>query len=440
MSGSLEELGAAGWVTEPVFAAMCRSPSGRLSEGAFSRIRTELADRLRAALPADGVLLHLHGAACAVGQDDVEGNILELVRTELGFQGVLVVSLDLHANVTTRILQHADAVTAYRTMPHTDFVATGVRAARLLMNTGSRRSRTLAKIRALVPPTDASDVEGWFADLQARARQLELSPGIEEICLFPVQPWMDVADLGSSVVITGEDRDAGFRAALALANAWYDSRHAWRTGLRHWDEIRNQLKEKRSQPWLLVDSADATTGGSTGRSAEAVRELLPMANDMPGEIFLWVVDPAAVIAAERGDRCFSLGDQAIELSANVEWCGEGSYVARGRSYTGQTFSMGRAAVLSVGQLKIVVSTSPTFGSHPAFYECVNLSPNRALAVHVKSHMGWRAGFDADAGRGLIFDGPGCTTLNFARMPFRSKPDLYPISPEPKKPIELWQSS
>jgi len=44
----------------------------------------------------------------------------------------LVVSLDLHANVTEKMLKHADALVAYRTYPHVDMAETGERAAKIL--------------------------------------------------------------------------------------------------------------------------------------------------------------------------------------------------------------------------------------------------------------------------------------------------------------------
>src|SRR5207244_1820748 len=50
-------------------------------------------------------------------------------------------SLDLHANVTRAMVQHADGLVAYRTYPHVDMAETGARAARLLdriVRTGQR--------------------------------------------------------------------------------------------------------------------------------------------------------------------------------------------------------------------------------------------------------------------------------------------------------------
>lgn len=441
LGGSLAVLEGAGWETAPVFAAVCGCPAGRLGREAHEAIRGEMGRAIRGALPADAILLHLHGAACAIGEDDVEGGLLEMVRGEIGFAGPVVVSLDLHANVTRRMLRHADAITAYRTMPHVDFAETGARAARLLTGLRPGTVRTLVKMAALVPPTCTNHAEGGFSEMLAMARLLESRPGISDISLFPVQPWLDVAEPGSSVVVTGDDAAAGEAAALGLARAWYGQRGSWEAGTRPWPGIRARLLERRDKPWILVNAADATTGGSTGSSAEAARELLGVKDALPGEVLLWVVDPAAVAAAEAGSGTFRIGNPAVALEATVLRTGEGTYRARGGAYTGQAFSMGRYAVLAAGRLRIVVSTDPVFGSDPAFYERAGLEPDRALAVEVKSMMGWRAGFQAGADRGLVFDGPGCTSLEFARLPFTgARRDLFPISLQPPTPLTLWQST
>jgi len=443
MSGSLRVLEAAGWQTAPVFAAMTGSPAGRLSPKCFAQLRSEMARALRAALPADALLLHLHGAACAVGEDDVEGHLLAMVRDELGYRGVVVLSLDLHANVTRRMLQHADAVTAYRTMPHSDFVETGARAARLALRGRRSRSRTLAKMAALIPPTDTSHTQGRFAQVLGQARRMETTPGIEDVSVFPVQPWLDVAEMGSSVVITSDNAALARPMAEELAAQWYAQRRDWRSGVLDWSEIKGRLQEQGGAPWILVDSADATTGGSAGRSAEALRQLLPLANRLPGAVLLWVVDRAAVAQAGgcRHGR-FRLGRPPVEWTAEVIFAGEGRYRARGGAYTGQEFSMGRTVVLCGGQLRVVVSSEPVLGADPAFYECVGLVPDQALAVQVKSFMGWRAGFNAGGERGLIFDGPGCSSLLFSGLPFgiEQRARLFPLNENPPNPVTLWQSN
>lgn len=441
LAGSLEVLEAAGCEVHPVFVANCGTPAGRLSADCFRVISDTLCARLRQAGPADAILLHLHGAACAVGEDDTEGALLERVRRDLGFAGRLVVSLDLHANVTRRMLTHADAVTAYRTMPHMDFRETGERAARLVLRQGPPTVRVLAKVAALIPPTDTHHARGRFAEILAGARQLEARPGVFDVSVFPVQPWLDVEEMGGSVVITALPEAAAAAWAEGLAQRWYDQRHDWRTGLQSWADILPQLRRMGTEPWMLVDAADATTAGSRGTSAEAVVRLWPWREELPGEVLLWVVDEPACRALRAGAQTARLGEEQWEVAGRVIFAGEGRYRARGRAYAGQEFSMGQAVVLAAGRLRIVVSSAGALCADPAFYECVGLKPDRALAVQVKSLMGWRAGYGAPAERGLVFDGPGCASLDFARLPFTGpRRELFPVTDSPATPISLWQSS
>ncbi|MDB6170260.1 MAG: hypothetical protein JWM88_3124 [Verrucomicrobia bacterium] len=441
MAGSLSVFDAAGWEARPVLVASCGTPAGRMSAACFAAIGSILLERLGAAGMADVIVLHLHGAACAEGEDDAEGNLLERVRRELGFSGPLVVSLDLHANVTRRMLIHADAITAYRTMPHLDFRATGERAARLALAGPAHTTRVLAKMAALIPPTDTHHAHGRFSEILTEARRIETLPGVLEASVFPVQPWMDVAEMGSSIVVTTSGGAEGESAAARLAQRWYDQRLEWKTGVQPWEKILATLRQPAEHPWILVDSADATTAGSSGASAEAIARLWPLREKLPGEVLLWVVDARACRAFQAGARGGRVGEGQVEITGDVIFSGEGNYRARGRAYTGLAFSMGQTVVLAAGRLRIVVSSAGTLGADPAFYECLRLEPIRALAVQVKSLMGWQAGYSAPAEWGLIFDGPGSASLDFARLPFTGeRRDLFPMNPAPKAPVSRWQSS
>src|SRR5262245_45202612 len=108
------------------------NPSAHVTADAFERISREMVQRLKAALPVDGVYLDLHGAMVVESYDDGEGELLRRVREAVGKRVPIVASLDLHANVTRAMFELADALVAYRTYPHVDMAETGARAARLL--------------------------------------------------------------------------------------------------------------------------------------------------------------------------------------------------------------------------------------------------------------------------------------------------------------------
>lgn len=441
LQSSLTTLTAAGAETLPCFVAVCGTPGGRLSAACHQQVRTAMREGLAGVMPVDAMVLHLHGAVCAVGEDDVEGELLAMIRGELAFHGPVVVSLDLHANVTPRMLEHADTITAYRTAPHVDFAETGGRAAQLLLAGAKETSRTLAKIAALIPPTATDHARGHFARMLQRARECERDPAIIDISLFPVQPWLDVEGLGSSVVVVARDAAVGARVAQTLAQEWYEQRHEWSTGVRDWADLKSVLSRPVTEPWLLVDTADATTGGSAGSSAEAVVQLWPQRENLPGEVLLWVVDPAAVALGGAGELTVPLGEARFPVVGEVMFRGECRFRPRGRAYTGQTVSCGQAMVMAAGRLRIVVTEQGCLCSDPAFFECLGLFPAAALAVQVKSLLGWQAGYEVGPERGLYFDGPGTTSLNFSRLPFsRERRDLFPLSDSPARPLSLWQSA
>ncbi|SJM35266.1 hypothetical protein BQ8482_660002 [Mesorhizobium delmotii] len=56
----------------------------------------------------------------AEGCEDAEGEILVRLRAILGPDAPIVVTLDLHANVTEKMAANASALIAVRTYPHID--------------------------------------------------------------------------------------------------------------------------------------------------------------------------------------------------------------------------------------------------------------------------------------------------------------------------------
>ena len=84
------------------------------------KFREGLLTPLRHSLPVDGVYLFHHGSMEAVGEDDPEGELDREVRALVGPRVPIVVSCDLHANVTRRMVESTDAILGYEHYPHDD--------------------------------------------------------------------------------------------------------------------------------------------------------------------------------------------------------------------------------------------------------------------------------------------------------------------------------
>src|SRR5689334_1937059 len=86
------------------------SPSAHVTREAFERIAEMIVSGLRTALPLDAVYLDLHGAMVAEHVEDGEGELLERIHQVVGADVPIVASLDLHANVTQRMVRYSDAL------------------------------------------------------------------------------------------------------------------------------------------------------------------------------------------------------------------------------------------------------------------------------------------------------------------------------------------
>src|SRR6202047_1821898 len=93
------------------------NPSGIVTDDAFETVTGMILGAVDAKGPIDGALLHLHGAMVSERHEDAEGEFLARLRRRLGSEAPIVVTLDLHANVTQRMANNANVLIAYRTYP-----------------------------------------------------------------------------------------------------------------------------------------------------------------------------------------------------------------------------------------------------------------------------------------------------------------------------------
>ena len=94
---------------------------------------TQLVDHLTGqliTLQPDGIALSLHGAMVSEVDRDGDGWILEHVREAVGWDIPVVAELDLHANISSRMIEAADILVGYDTYPHIDMAERGCRGHR----------------------------------------------------------------------------------------------------------------------------------------------------------------------------------------------------------------------------------------------------------------------------------------------------------------------
>ena len=389
----------------------------------------------------DGVVVLLHGASVSEVSNDVCGDILTRIRETVGEKTVIAASFDLHANVTEATMRAANFVSGYQTYPHLDQNGTGRRAAELLRRKleGEDLKTYYVSLPMIAPPSAYTTTKGELKALMERGFDLCRSGALADFSVFQAQPWLDVPKLGATVVVVGKDDEALRRIAAELAKKEFDLREELQgeplPPIR--DVIGRALANKADKPVVLGDSADSPNAGATGDCATVIGELLPYADRLSAA--LAVTDPPAVAEAfkvgvgNRGD--FTLGASlAPQLSepvrveqALVKSLHLGKFTLAGPAHRKEIYDVGRAAVLQVGKLEILVVENGHTEGDLQFYRGFGIDPALCDFVQVKACTSFRAPYTPVAAEICVAATPGAANPDLKALPFLKRPKpLYPF--------------
>jgi microcystin degradation protein MlrC len=423
------------WPERPEIVGLVRLPAwpaGRVTAETFCWLRDELLTSLRHALPVDGVLLALHGAMAAEGAPDVEGELLTELRAILGPAIPLVATLDLHANVTERMVRAADVLVLYHTAPHVDVFETGRRGAALMRRIlveGARPLVAFQKLPLVVPAERANtqDAASVSYGLRETLQRWEAEPAVLTAGLATVQPWLDVPEFGSAVVVVtdGDEQLARARCACIAATVW-ERRRDYLPELVPIEDAVRAARENASGLVVLSDSADATTSGAPGESTAILAELLRHEWERPALVTF--VDPEVVQAADQAgagtpltvalggkrDRRFS---RPVALDVRVEKVFDARFVLSGHLGRNLPIDMGRSAVLRHGGVYVIVTSESGPHFAPELFTAAGLDPFAAALLVAKSPCGFRAAYAERAARILVVRAPGCAPPDFWRYEY-----------------------
>ncbi len=429
----------------PLLRAMSSSSSGPIAREVYESIRDELLARLREALaePVDGVLMVMHGAMSAEGYNDATGDVLQRARQIIGPLTPLVATLDLHANITRSMCEAADGLVGYLTFPHVDLYETGARGMQLLLDTASGKVKptiAMAKLPMIIPAENAQTTQGIIHDLLQTAQAHLKTPGIRDISIFPMQPWMDTPEAGCAVVVVAEEAQRAHATHIAaqLADIWWRRRREHQVELAPTKQTIAEALVSERKPWVLADSADAPSSGAPGDSTVTLQALL---DAQPAkDCYTNIVDPQAVAALiEAGvgnEATVSLGAcsgttlyRPITVTGRIRLISDGAFVHKGEGLRGATMRRGRTVVLQAGRVHVVVMERACLQWDPELYRSVGLEPTDAQIVIVKSPAGFRAAYSPFAAEIRVLDAPGVCTPNLTALPYARIPrPMWPFDP------------
>jgi microcystin degradation protein MlrC len=449
LAGFIEAAEASGWEVAPTIACAA-TPSAHVTEDAFERIVKMMLDGLASAGRMDGVYLDLHGAMVTEHLDDGEGEVLARVRKVIGKDVPLVASLDLHANVTPEMVEHADALIAYRTYPHVDMADTGRACAKhlaLMLEGKSRFAKAFRQLPFLIPIswqcTTDQPMQGVYQKLIALQ-----SDAVPTLSFSPGFPAADFVHCAPSVLAYGRTQADADAAADAMAATVIGHENDFVGQIYSPDEgvrLAMELARTASKPIVIADTQDNPGAGGDSDTTGMLRALVR--NNASRAAIGMLCDPQSALAAHAagvgatltlalGGKSGIPGDAPFEAAFVVEQLSDGKFVAPGPFYGGSRMDMGPSAALRVDDVSIVVSSRKAQLADQAMYRFVGIEPTRQAILVNKSSVHFRADFEPIAEKLLICAAPGAMPADPATLPWkrlrrgiRTKPNGPAFEPE-----------
>lgn len=435
------------WTPVPILLAQA-APNGPVEQKFFERMMAEWRQGL-AAQKLDGVYLVLHGAGLATEDDDPDGALIALAREVVGPGVPVVATLDLHANISPRMISGLDCFIGYRTNPHLDMRERGEEAAHVMRRLLAGERMHIARVRLPIVPPSTSQVTlknhpdrpmGEMIDFGEARMAAPLHAGkIVNLSVMGGFAHGDTADNGLTVVVTATDARAAHGLAVEVAEAGWARRARFVAKLVSVPEA--VALAKSTPPRIFADVGDNPGGGGRGNTQYIFRAFheAGVENCLVGALYdppLAAAAHAAGVGAAITARFNSAEDNRFsdrwEAPATVLALSDGKFVGRRGIFARQALEMGPTAAIRLGGITVVVISRRQQCADPMFFEHLGLDIAAASSVVVKSRGHFRGGFDEFFTPERIIDvgAPGLTSLDFATIPWRHLP--RPVLPLDKE--------
>lgn len=452
-----------------------------IERGAYERMKGEILEELRAAMPLDGVALAMHGAAIAEGVDDVEADLSEAVRQLVGPKAKIVAGLDHHATVSDRFLRQMDFVTAVHHYPHVDHYDVAYRAAKLIPD----------MVRGAVKPYGhfeylpflmqvLSTMDGnCFAPIRRKVEEFSGREGIYEFSLFygfaltdiecnkaTVNCWAVSPELAASTAREFAawlwERRGDFvvetvSAAEAVRRALAALKEQGRLGPD--ETVRSLSREESSTrlaradkdfegaagfmpdlhapgPVVIAEKSDNPGGGAPGDATHVLWELIR--HNVQKAAVCAIRDPETVEAAVKagvgsvidvalGGKLSKLSGDPVRGKAYVKSISDGRYVNASAMLQGARFHVGPIVGLAIGGVDVAVITGTQQAFDSGQMRLVGFDARDYRIVVVKSANHFRAWWSPIASEIVDCDPPGIASNDLSTIPYRHKVGkVYPL--------------
>lgn len=426
------------YTVEPV-CALVAAPGPVVAQEVWERVKESLTEAIRKTPQVDGIFLALHGAMVTEEMEDGEGELLEVIRGLVGPEVPIVASLDLHANITKKMLQNADGLFPCDYYPHTDTYEAGERAADCLYRTLEGEIRPVlcgCKLDMVFPymPHEHPAFHPFLAEAQGLRGTGDLIDVTVCHGFFPA----DIYEQGVTVLAVADgNQELAQKTADSLGAKIFAARKELRRDFLTVDEAIERAKNSDTYPVVIADVADNPGAGATGDAPELLKKLIE--HDVQDAVLAILFDPETVAAAEKagvgnevevaigGKKIPHITGEPVRCRAYVKMITDGRYRNRDKMYHGRLNNLGKTALLQIGGVYVVVTSVRMQALDLEVYRSVGIQPQDMKILGIKSTMHYRASFSKVSSVLLEVETPALAVQSPEAAPLaHSRRPIYPL--------------
>ena len=417
------------------------TPSGMVKHAAYQTLKSEFLTLLQNAGKLDGVLLDLHGAMVTDELEDAEGDLIQAVREIVG-ETWIVTTLDLHANITTKMAHYSDVIIGFDTYPHVDCYERGFEAGQLLfsMNQGKiQPTMAYRQLPLLTAPPAQCTMKPPMTDVINALHALETERGVVTATLSMGFPFADITDAGVSVLVTtnGDTALAETYVDQFATNIW-GMREQFTFNLHTVEAAIEIANETDGKPIVLADGADNPGGGGPCDGTTILQKFI--AADVQDAVIAVIADPESVAQAVEagvgnsvqlnvGGKTDTQHGAPVALTASVKTLSDGRFILKGPMGRGTAANMGRTAVVQVNGIEIILTERRIQPYDAEVLRSVGIEPQARKLIALKSAVHFRADYTPIAHQILDVDTPGVHSPNLFSYDYQKlRRPIYPLDP------------
>ena len=431
--GALDRCAELGVESVPILYASTQ-PSGTIEKSAYDQFKTEILAGLKreqedtVAGSIDGIFLDLHGAGVVEGLSDLEGDLTQAIRQQVGEAIPITAAFDLHGNVSQKMTDALDGTFACHLYPHVDMHLRAIEAIDLILDMIEHNYRPVTHVETipmLVPTT--TTMLGIGKEMLEKMLAAESESGVIDVSWFHGFPYTDIPEVGGHIVVTTKgDREQAQKIARRMAKVLWDDRESFRPISLTAEEALEEAAACVDKPVVINEVSDNCGGGAPGDGTHLLRAMIEQ--NVENACFGFVVDPdvaeqaheagvGATISVSLGAKEDDFHGTPLQLTVYIKALHDGRLTMLAMA-KGSRLNLGKMARLVVDGVDIVVASnrSQTFDQGP--FLAVGIDVTEYDVVALKSSNHFRAGFHQLAGKIVTADTPGLTTHQIGHFPRR----------------------